>query len=212
MFRLFLVVAIGVGCCQAVKSDDLPESPILWGFVIDEAGMPLADAQLTIVTLPSPNPTAKNVSVSTKSDRKGKFTLKTDGRNSEALMLVRSADGSLASWRRISVQDVVLTITAAKTASATGRLVDVADKGLAGKRITFMPAFSDALGKPLAYGTLGVVAETDDDGAFSASGLVVGCDYWLTIPFGDPKEGGSTTLREFRPMKAEVMKLGNVQQ
>jgi beta-lactamase regulating signal transducer with metallopeptidase domain/protocatechuate 3,4-dioxygenase beta subunit len=147
------------GQAEIVIDDHLPEQlpRSLHGQVVDKAGRPVANA---VVAFPS--------NLHLRTDKDGRFS--TFGDLAPCRIHARSAEANLAGSQTIAKGDSTVTIEMLPAATATGRVLDVAGRPLAGVRIHYF--FS--LRAPAELWRFFVDVETGKEGKYAMAGLPVG--------------------------------------
>lgn len=180
-----------------------PESGPLAVRVLDQDGKAVAGAEVEGRYTTS---SARRWFGADRTDDDGAFQIE---RSLDPLVIfARSDDGSLAGVVNSDAEESTATVVLAPTASAKGRLVDLAGKPIAAREIRYgirvyqgpppNSPFSDSFG--------GVVT-TDADGAFSVAGLVPKQTYFFNIYVGG---GVSRTATQVAAPEARLLELGDV--
>lgn len=141
-----------------------------------------------------------------KTDANGRFTVE---RSLDPLVLqAQTAEKDRAGMIRIDAETSEAQIIVGPVAKATGRLLDLQGKPLAGKKMVYGIRVYLNAAKSLWTDWFGGSATTDAEGRFTLSGLVPGETYHVNFP---PDENGY--LREVKKVKvsdAQALALGDL--
>lgn len=141
-----------------------------------------------------------------RTDEQGKFS--GERQLQRTVWYAKSEDGKLAGIVETGPDDETVTIVIAPVASVTGRFVDRETKApMAGQKVLWgrnVRRGDDDAPWERAWGGSTV---TDEDGRFTATGLVVGQEYSFTFPSGKSSFG---RLPPFTPLEPGEHALGDV--
>ena len=142
-----------------------------------------------------------------RTDEQGRFS--GERRLHATVFRAVSNDGKLAGIVEIGPDDKFVTIPIGPLASAAARLIDApTGKPLAAKTVTWCRRVRRGDDKAAWSSAWGGSVTTDESGQFEITGLVVGQQYWLSVPRGN---GSSAILSSVTPDAADQIELGDLE-